>query len=81
VTGFLGAVNHDRRLPILPKPFTAGSLVQAVRLACGLSVRLRPPRSENRRRARRLRELTGPPGEQSVDLVAAVRTLRELEIG
>jgi CheY-like chemotaxis protein len=81
VTGLLSAVSHDRRLPILPKPFTAGSLVQAVRLACGLSVRLRPPRRENRRRARRLRELTAPADEQSVDLVAAVRTLRELEVG
>jgi CheY-like chemotaxis protein len=81
VTGFLGAVNHDRRLPILPKPFSAGSLLHAVRLACGVSVRLRPPRRENRLRARRLRELlTAPAGEQPVDLVAAVRTLRELEV-
>jgi CheY-like chemotaxis protein len=81
VTGFLGAVNHDRRLPILPKPFTAGSLLHAVRMACGMSVRLSPPRTENRRRARRLRELTTPGSEQTVDLVAAVRTLRELEVG
>ena len=58
ITGFLSAVNHDRRLPILPKPFTPGSLLQAVRMACGLSVRLRRPPLENRRRARRLRELT-----------------------
>ena len=77
VTGFLSAVTHDRRLPILPKPFTAGSLLQAVRMACGLSVRLRPPVRENRWRARRLRELTlSATGE---DLKAAVRTLRTLE--
>ncbi len=81
VTGFLSAVNHDRRLPILPKPFTAGSLIQAVRMACGVSVRLRPPVMENRRRARRLRELTSPGAERVVDLVAAVRTLREIEVG
>ena len=81
VTGFLSAVNHDRRLPILPKPFTAGSLIQAVRMACGVSVRLRPPAMEHRRRARRLRELTSPGAERAVDLVAAVRTLREIEVG
>ena len=40
ISGFLSAVSHDRRLPILPKPFTPGSLLQAVRMACGLSVRL-----------------------------------------
>ena len=79
ITGFLSAVSHDRRLPILPKPFTAGSLLQAVRMACGLSVRLRPPLMENRRRARRLRELT-PAGGQP-DLRAAVQTLRTLEVG
>jgi CheY-like chemotaxis protein len=81
VTGFLSAVNHDRRLPILPKPFTAGSLIQAVRMACGVSVRLRPPVMEHRRRARRLRELTSPGAGRAVDLVAAVRTLREIEVG
>ena len=81
VTGFLSAVNHDRRLPILPKPFTAGSLLQAVRMACGLSLRLRPPVMEHRRRARRLRELTSPAAERPVDLVAAVRTLRGIEVG
>ena len=77
ITGFLSAVSHDRRLPILPKPFTPGSLLQAVRMACGVSVRLRRPPLENRRRARRLRELT-PAGAQA-DLLAAVRTLRTLE--
>ena len=81
VTGFLSAVNHDRRLPILPKPFTAGSLLQAVRMACGLSLRLRPPIMENRRRARRLRELTSPAPERPVDLVAAVQALRGIEVG
>ena len=79
ITGFLSAVSHDRRLPILPKPFTAGSLLQAVRMACGLSVRLRPPPRENRWRARRLRELT--PAMESDDLRAAVRTLRTFEVG
>ena len=79
ITGFLSAVSHDRRLPILPKPFTAGSLLQAVRMATGLSVRLRPPLMENRRRARRLRELTPAAGPS--DLKAAVRTLRSLEAG
>ena len=79
ITGFLSAVSHDRRLPILPKPFTAGSLLQAVRMATGLSVRLQPPVIENRRRARRLRELTSA-AEQS-NLRAAVRTLRTLEVG
>jgi CheY-like chemotaxis protein len=81
VTGFLSAVNHDRRLPILPKPFTAGSLLQAVRMACGLSVRLRPPVMENRLRARRLRELAGPGSESPINLVAAVQTLRGLGMG
>jgi len=81
LTGFLSAVNHDRRLPILPKPFTAGSLLQAVRMARGLSVRLQPPAKENRRRARRLRELTRSASERSVDLVAAVQALRGMEIG
>ncbi len=57
VTGYLSALTHDRRLPVLPKPFTAGSLLQAVRLACADSQRLRPPVKENRRRAQRLREL------------------------
>jgi CheY-like chemotaxis protein len=80
ITGFLSAVNHDRRLPILPKPFTAGSLLQAVRMACGVSVRLRPPVLENRRRARRLRELTAVGAARPVDLVAAVRTLRGIEV-
>ncbi len=79
ITGFLSSVSHDRRLPILPKPFTAGSLLQAVRLATGLSVRLQPPQMENRRRARRLRELT--PADGRSDLRAAVRTLRTLESG
>lgn len=79
VTGFLSAVSQDRRLPILPKPFTAGSLLQAVRLACGMSVRLRRPVMENRRRARRLRELAGE--EQAVNLLAAVQALREIEMG
>ena len=81
VTGFLSAVNLDRRLPILPKPFTEASLLQAVRLACGVSVRLRPPAMENRHRARRLRELTGRDAERRVDLVAAVKALRGLEVG
>jgi two-component system, cell cycle sensor histidine kinase and response regulator CckA len=76
ITGFLSAVNHDRRLPILPKPFTAGSLVQAVRMSCGIAQRSRTPAVEKRRRARRLRELT--PAAQT-DLRAAVRTLRTLE--
>ncbi len=79
LTGFLSAVSPDRRLPILPKPFTPGSLLQAVRMACGLSVRLRRPALENRRRARRLRELT-PAGGQA-DLMAAVLALRTLELG
>jgi CheY-like chemotaxis protein len=79
ITGFLSSVSHDRRLPILPKPFTAGSLLQAVRMATGLSMRLRPPSRENRWRARRLRELT-PVGAPS-DLRAAVLTLRTLELG
>ncbi|HJR15547.1 MAG TPA: response regulator [Gemmatimonadales bacterium] len=77
ITGFLSAVSHDRRLPILPKPFSPGSLLQAVRMACGMSVRLRRPPLENRRRARRLRELT-PAGAQG-GLLAAVRMLRMLE--
>jgi CheY-like chemotaxis protein len=81
ITGFLSAVNHDRRLPILPKPFTPGSLLQAVRMACGLSLRLRPPVGENRRRARRLRELTSSGAASPVDLVAAVRTLRGIGVG
>ncbi len=81
VTGFLSAVVHDRRLPILPKPFTETALLQAVNMACGVSVRLRPPLMENRRRARRLRELTPPSAEQPVDLVAAVQALRGLEVG
>jgi len=77
ISGFLSAVSHDRRLPILPKPFTPGSLLQAVRMACGLSVRLRRPPLENRRRARRLRELT--PAGTPANLLAAVLTLRSLE--
>ena len=77
ISGFLSAVSHDRRLPILPKPFTPGSLLQAVRMACGLSVRLRRPPLENRRRARRLRELT--PAGAPANLLAAVQTLRTLE--
>ena len=77
ISGFLSAVSHDRRLPILPKPFTPGSLLQAVRMACGLSVRLRRPPAENRRRARRLRELT--PAGAPANLLAAVQTLRMLE--
>jgi DNA-binding NtrC family response regulator len=77
ITGFLSAVSHDRRLPILPKPFTPGSLLQAVRMACGMSLRLRRPPLENRRRARRLRELTAAGGQ--ANLLAAVRTLRTLE--
>jgi DNA-binding NtrC family response regulator len=76
ITGFLSAVTRDRRLPILPKPFTAGSLVQAVRMSCGMEPRSRTPEVEQRRRARRLRELT--PAAQT-DLRAAVRTLRMLE--
>jgi CheY-like chemotaxis protein len=79
VSGFLNDVIQDRRLPILPKPYTAGSLIQAVRMACGVSVRLRRPVRENRRRARRLRELAG--AERTVDLIAAVRALREIEAG
>jgi two-component system, cell cycle sensor histidine kinase and response regulator CckA len=81
VTGFLSAVTHDRRLPILPKPFTAGALLQAVRMACGVTLRLSPPAMENRRRARRLRELTASEPTLRVDLVAAVRALREIEVG
>ena len=81
ITGFLSAVTHDRRLPILPKPFTPGSLLQAVRMARGLSVRLNPPAIEHRQRARRLRELIPPGEELSVDLVAAVQILREIEVG
>lgn len=78
ITGFLSAVNHDRRLPILPKPFTPGSLVQAVRMACGMSIRLRAPRRENRARARRLRELTRVGPDSRVDLLKAVHALRRL---
>ena len=77
ITGFLSSVSHDRRLPILPKPFSPGSLLQAVRMACALSVRLRRPPLENRRRARRLRELTLADPERG--LMAAVRALRTLE--
>jgi DNA-binding NtrC family response regulator len=78
ITGFLSAVNHDRRLPILPKPFTAGSLLQAVRMACGVSIRLQSPPRENRIRARRLRELTPAGPGRGVDLVKAVHTLRRI---
>jgi FixJ family two-component response regulator len=78
ITGFLSAVNHDRRLPILPKPFTPGSLVQAVRMACGMSIRLQAPRRENRARARRLRELTRVGPDSRVDLLQAVHALRRL---
>jgi DNA-binding NtrC family response regulator len=78
ITGFLSAVNHDRRLPILPKPFTPGSLVQAVRMACGMSIRLQAPRRENRARARRLRELTRVGPDSPVDLLKAVHALRRL---
>jgi DNA-binding NtrC family response regulator len=78
ITGFLSAVSHDRRLPILPKPFTPGSLVQAVRMACGMSIRLQAPRRENRARARRLRELTRPAPGSGVDLLQAVHALRDL---
>ena len=78
ITGFLSAVSHDRRLPILPKPFTAGSLLQAVRMACGMSIRLQAPRRENRARARRLRELTTAGPGSRVDLLEAVHTLRDL---
>jgi DNA-binding NtrC family response regulator len=78
ITGFLSAVSHDRRLPILPKPFTPGSLVQAVRMACGMSIRLQAPRRENRRRARRLRELTRAGADGPVDLLDAVHALRRL---
>ena len=78
ITGFLSAVSHDRRLPILPKPFTPGSLVQAVRMACGMSIRLQAPRRENRKRARRLRELTHEGTDHRVDLLEAVHALRDL---
>jgi len=78
ITGFLSAVSHDRRLPILPKPFTPGSLVQAVRLACGTSIRLQAPGRENRKRARRLRELTRTGPGSRVDLLQAVHALRDL---
>jgi|GEM_PF-1223528 len=78
ITGFLSAVNHDRRLPILPKPFAAGSLLQAVRMACGVSIRLQSPAREKRVRARRLRELTPAGPGRGIDLVQAVRTLRDL---
>jgi DNA-binding NtrC family response regulator len=78
ITGFLSAVSHDRRLPILPKPFTPGSLVQAVRMACGMSIRLQAPGGENRRRARRLRELTRVGPDQRVDLLDALHALRDL---
>lgn len=78
ITGFLSAVHHDRRLPILPKPFTAGSLLQAVRMACGLGLRLQAPPRENRARARRLRELTPAAPGNSVDLVKAVHALRDI---
>jgi len=50
-------------------------------MACELSLRLRPPVMENRRRARRLRELTPPGAEWPVDLAAVVRTLRGVEVG
>jgi DNA-binding NtrC family response regulator len=78
ITGFLSAVSLDRRLPILPKPFTPGSLVQAVRMATGTSIRLQPQRRENRRRARRLRELTRAGPDHRVDLLEAVHALRDL---
>jgi DNA-binding NtrC family response regulator len=78
ITGFLSAVNHDRRLPILPKPFTPGSLMQAVRMACGMSIRLQAPRRENRKRARKLRELTHAGPDSRVDLLKAVQALRDL---
>jgi DNA-binding NtrC family response regulator len=78
ITGFLSAVSPDRRLPILPKPFTAGALLQAVRMACGMSIRLQAPRRENRARARRLRELTRAGPGSRVDLLQAVHALRDL---
>ena len=81
ITGSLSAVTHDRRLPILPKPFTVEGLLQAVRMACGLSIRLRPPVMENRRRARQLRALTTHSAERPVDLVAAVQALRGIGVG
>jgi DNA-binding NtrC family response regulator len=78
ITGFLSAVSPDRRLPILPKPFTPGALLQAVRMACGMSIRLQAPRRENRARARRLRELTRAGPGSRVDLLQAVHALRDL---
>ena len=78
ITGFLSGVSHDRRLPILPKPFSPGSLVQAVRMACGMSIRLQTPRRENRARARRLREVTPAAPGTPVDLVRAVHALRDI---
>jgi DNA-binding NtrC family response regulator len=81
ITGFLSALTHDRRLPILPKPFTPGSLLQAVRLACGESERHRRPVTEQRRRAQRLRELAMAADGGEDDLVAAVQALRGIEVG
>ena len=71
-------MSHDRRLPILPKPFSPGSLVQAVRMACGMSIRLQSPRREKRVRARLLRELTSAVPGVPVDLVRAVHALRDI---
>jgi two-component system cell cycle sensor histidine kinase/response regulator CckA len=81
ITGFLSALTHDRRLPVLPKPFTPGSLLQAVRLACAESERLERPVTEHRRRAQRLRALAIAGADGQEDLVAAVTALRGIEVG
>jgi CheY-like chemotaxis protein len=77
ITGFAGSAHPDRRLPLLVKPFTLPLLLEAVRGAEARRAAHAAPRVEHRSRARRLRRLATEGGGE-VDLVAAVRLLRDL---
>ncbi len=78
MTGFAGSAHPDRRLPLLVKPFTLPTLLEAVRTARRRRLEFQSaPKVEHRSRARRLRTMAGGAGPE-VDLVAAVRLLRGL---
>ncbi len=81
MTGFAGTAHPDRRLPLLVKPFTKPVLVEAVKNARRRrAIFTAAPRTEQRSRARRLREAAGN-GTGDVDLVTAVQLLRGLPEG
>lgn len=88
ISGYVDGTASDRRITLLPKPFTPAELLDAARGVIQRARSLRPAGRERRAAAGALREAVGTGSGLSADsavhgseLVAAARALRRLNLG